>query len=115
VSRLRFALVGLFALGASLGLRELPAGERPNKPGANAPGSPSFQKDVVPFLTKHCYHCHGNGKRRGDLALDKYKDDESVQKDGKSDRATRRLPRYCTMSRPRSLALIAPGRATSAE
>lgn len=44
---------------------------------------PSFQKDVVPFLTKHCYACHGNGKKRGDLALDKYKTDEEVQKDRK--------------------------------
>ena len=26
--------------------------------------------DVVPFLAKHCYSCHGKGKKRGDVTLD---------------------------------------------
>ena len=43
----------------------------------------SFAADVAPFLVKNCYSCHGNGKTRGDLALDKFKPDESIQKDRK--------------------------------
>ena len=52
--------------------------------GAAAPAqeqaTPSFAKDVIPFLTKHCYACHGNGKKRGDVVLDKYRDEQDVQK-----------------------------------
>ena len=48
------------------------------------PQPPTFAKDVVPFLAKHCYSCHGNGKKRGQLSLDKYKGDESLQKDNKT-------------------------------
>ncbi len=43
----------------------------------------SFAADVAPFLVKNCFACHGNGKTRGDLALDKFKTDESIQKDRK--------------------------------
>ncbi|MFO0810109.1 MAG: DUF1592 domain-containing protein [Gemmataceae bacterium] len=52
-------------------------------PAAKSPPAASFAKDVVPFLTKHCYACHGNGKKRADLALDKFTDDESILKDRK--------------------------------
>ncbi len=50
-------------------------------PRAAAEESTSFAKDVLPFLTKHCYHCHGNGKKKGEIALDPFRDDESLQKD----------------------------------
>jgi hypothetical protein len=49
----------------------------------NQPAAASFSKDVVPFLIKHCYACHGNGKSKGDLTLDRFKDDESVVKNRK--------------------------------
>ena len=41
----------------------------------------AFQKDILPFITQNCFTCHGNGKSKGDLALDKFKDAESMQKD----------------------------------
>jgi hypothetical protein len=41
----------------------------------------AFQKDILPFVTQNCFTCHGNGKSKGDLALDKFKDAESMQKD----------------------------------
>jgi mono/diheme cytochrome c family protein len=41
----------------------------------------AFQKDILPFITQNCFTCHGKGKSKGDLALDKYKDAESMQKD----------------------------------
>jgi len=46
-----------------------------------APSAASFVKDVVPFLSKHCYSCHGRGKRRADLALDEFLDEKAIQED----------------------------------
>ena len=71
---------GAFALTAALGLWSA----APNAAAPANPQPPTFTKDVVPFLAKHCYACHGNGKKRGQLSLDQYKDDESLQKDGKT-------------------------------
>src|SRR5262249_1584401 len=42
-----------------------------------------IQKDLLPFLTQHCYACHGNGKKRGEISLDQYKDELSLQTDRK--------------------------------
>src|SRR5215218_6550657 len=62
------------ALGADL----------PKDPGAGSPTAQiDFARDVVPFLTKHCYGCHGNGKSRGDLTLDRFRDEPSVEKERK--------------------------------
>jgi mono/diheme cytochrome c family protein len=41
----------------------------------------TYAKNVLPFLTKHCFACHGNGKKKGGISFDKYRDDESVLKD----------------------------------
>ncbi len=41
----------------------------------------SFEKDVSPLLQKYCYDCHGNGKSKGDVALDVYKSVADVEKD----------------------------------
>src|SRR4029453_7949959 len=46
--------------------------------------TPTFDKDILPFLKTHCFHCHGNGKQEADLSLDKYTDDESLLKDRKT-------------------------------
>ena len=31
----------------------------------------AFEKNVAPLLQKYCYECHGNGKHKGDVALDR--------------------------------------------
>jgi hypothetical protein len=65
---LRRLTFGILALTAVLGfLGALPA-EEPKAPVAPAkePSATSFGKDVVPFLAKHCYSCHGGGKSKGD-------------------------------------------------
>lgn len=61
------------------------------QPGSVSTGAPPtvpadarFQKEVLPYLTKHCYSCHGDGKKRAGLALDRYQDDLAVQKDRKT-------------------------------
>ena len=33
----------------------------------------SFTNSLAPIFQKYCYACHGNGKSKGDLALDSYK------------------------------------------
>src|SRR5438105_15745965 len=43
-----------------------------------------YQKDVLPFLRKYCFACHGNGKSKADLSFDKFKDDKSVLLDRKT-------------------------------
>jgi hypothetical protein len=54
--------------------------EGPDAPAKGAPAA-SFGKDVVPFLARHCYSCHGGGKSKGDLTLDRYRDEPAVVKD----------------------------------
>jgi Protein of unknown function (DUF1592)/Protein of unknown function (DUF1588)/Protein of unknown function (DUF1587)/Protein of unknown function (DUF1585)/Protein of unknown function (DUF1595)/Planctomycete cytochrome C len=43
-----------------------------------------YEKDILPFLKKHCFSCHGNGKKKADLSFDKFKDDKSVYADRKT-------------------------------
>jgi hypothetical protein len=48
------------------------------------PTDSSYQKRVLPFLTKYCTSCHGSTRPKADLSFDKYKDDPSVLKDRKT-------------------------------
>ena len=75
--------VSLLALTAVLGLAAMSPADEPGVqvPPAKQPSATSFGKDVVPFLTKHCYICHGGGKSKGDLTLDKYRDELAIVKD----------------------------------
>jgi hypothetical protein len=90
--RLSPLLLGLTTLAAILSLGE--PSLRADPPEAPSPEAPSKDKDkdrqqaaadfanaVVPFLSKNCFACHGNGKKRGDVALDGYKSIEAVQQD----------------------------------
>src|SRR4051812_25416353 len=75
--------IGFLTLTALLGLGEMSRGAEP-LPSPTPAGEPppvSFARDVVPFLSKHCYACHGNGKRKADLALDEFLDEAAIQKD----------------------------------
>jgi hypothetical protein len=40
-----------------------------------------FAGQMKPFLTKHCYSCHANGKHKGEVALDPYTNLLSIQTD----------------------------------
>jgi hypothetical protein len=39
---------------------------------SSAHGVDLFRKDVQPLLKTYCYDCHGEGTKKGDLALDKF-------------------------------------------
>src|SRR5262249_7473598 len=43
----------------------------------------TFKKEIQPILQQYCYDCHGNGKSKGDLALDHYKSVEAIRGDRK--------------------------------
>ncbi|MDX1951986.1 MAG: DUF1592 domain-containing protein [Verrucomicrobiota bacterium] len=44
----------------------------------------SYEKEIKPLLVKYCYDCHGNGKKKGGLSLDKFTDLASIAQDRKS-------------------------------
>jgi hypothetical protein len=41
----------------------------------------AFSKQVAPFLSKHCIHCHGGKKPKADLRFDSFSDQLSALKD----------------------------------
>jgi hypothetical protein len=46
---------------------------------AFAASGDAFSKQIQPILQQYCYDCHGNGKAKGDLSLEKYKTLESIR------------------------------------
>src|SRR5436305_1419497 len=40
-----------------------------------------YTSEVQPLLQKYCYACHGNGKHKGDITLDKFASFQSLQAD----------------------------------
>jgi Protein of unknown function (DUF1592)/Protein of unknown function (DUF1588)/Protein of unknown function (DUF1587)/Protein of unknown function (DUF1585)/Protein of unknown function (DUF1595)/Planctomycete cytochrome C len=74
---------GLLALATLLGSSGASLADEPRPPKAQAIGSSStlFEKEVVPFLAKNCFACHGGGKNKGDLALDTYREVKELLKD----------------------------------
>jgi uncharacterized protein DUF1588/uncharacterized protein DUF1587/uncharacterized protein DUF1592/uncharacterized protein DUF1585/uncharacterized protein DUF1595 len=45
---------------------------------AELSGAAQFHKDIQPILTEYCYDCHGDGMKKGGVAFDEFKSDESV-------------------------------------
>ncbi len=80
---LAFPRSGIIALAVVLGFSGASPADEPlaRSAPAKAPSSTSFEKEVVPFLTKHCYSCHGGGKNKGDVALDTYRNVKDIVKD----------------------------------
>jgi hypothetical protein len=89
----RWITLMLLAGGALLDPSRLAFGQeavpaRPAASNSQTPAGhqePSFSRDILPFLEKHCFHCHGKteGANEADLSLRKYTDDLSVQQDRK--------------------------------
>ncbi|MBI3849670.1 MAG: DUF1592 domain-containing protein [Verrucomicrobia bacterium] len=44
---------------------------------------PAFQADVKPVLSKYCYECHGDKKKKGGLSLQAFSDEAAVLKNPK--------------------------------
>ncbi len=78
--RLPYRTLALAAALGSMGASPpdgLPSG---TAPAGGAPAT-SLGKDIVPFLARHCFSCHGGGKSKGDVTLDRYHDEQAVVKD----------------------------------
>jgi Protein of unknown function (DUF1592)/Protein of unknown function (DUF1588)/Protein of unknown function (DUF1587)/Protein of unknown function (DUF1585)/Protein of unknown function (DUF1595)/Planctomycete cytochrome C len=80
---LRYLQIATLVLATVLGVTGMSLADEPRSPVASAkgPSSTRFEKDVVPFLSKHCYSCHGGGKNKGELALDKYRETKQILED----------------------------------
>ncbi len=46
--------------------------------------APDFTKEVKPLLETYCFKCHGNGKKKGGLALDGFTSAEAAAKEEKT-------------------------------
>jgi len=79
-------LLGGFLLLASLASADAAATftKTPRGKSTGAHGEISYEKQVTPLLNKYCYGCHGNGKTKGDLALDAYKSLAEAMNDSKT-------------------------------
>ncbi len=42
-----------------------------------------YEKSIAPLLSRYCYGCHGNGKQKGDVSLDSWKDPSARDSDKK--------------------------------
>jgi hypothetical protein len=49
-----------------------------------APKLFSYSEHVTPLLKQYCFDCHGNGKSKGELALDKWTDEKEALADSKT-------------------------------
>jgi Protein of unknown function (DUF1587)/Planctomycete cytochrome C len=50
---------------------------------SGSPAAPIFEKDVAPLLETYCYDCHGEGRHKGGLTLDKFHSAMDVREDRK--------------------------------
>jgi hypothetical protein len=83
---MRLRLLGLSGIGlaALLGLSEASRGADASPAPAVPPkdhAADGFAADVVPFLAKHCYACHGDAKPRADLSLQQYQNEQAAAED----------------------------------
>ncbi len=46
--------------------------------GGEVPAAAGFRKDIEPLLKEYCYDCHGDGARKGNVAFDELKPDETL-------------------------------------
>jgi hypothetical protein len=45
---------------------------------AEIPAAAHFRKHIAPILSEHCYDCHGDGMKKGSVALDEFKTDQDI-------------------------------------
>ncbi|SVC05680.1 uncharacterized protein METZ01_LOCUS258534, partial [marine metagenome] len=43
----------------------------------------TFERDILPVLEDYCYYCHGDGKKKGDLSLEIFKDEKNIRQNYK--------------------------------
>ena len=52
--------------------------KQPTSPSPETPALAQFHQNIQPILAENCYECHGGGKSKGGLALDKLNTDDQL-------------------------------------
>jgi hypothetical protein len=45
---------------------------------AEVSGAAAYHKDIEPVIHQYCFDCHGDGEKRGGVAFDEFKSDQSI-------------------------------------
>ena len=80
--RVASQISGIVLCAAWLQAHSQAAGPVPNQTLVTTHGV--YSETVKPLLERSCYACHGNGKRKGDLALDRFPDETAIRADPKT-------------------------------
>src|SRR6185295_4993462 len=70
-------LIGVLAVSG------VPQGISAAWPAKVSGGKTTYERDVLPLVKNYCFDCHGDGMKKGDLALDAYPTLASVRADRK--------------------------------
>src|SRR4051812_10641599 len=73
MDRFRFRMLGLAIALLAMGLCTAVTAAA-----AVADPAEQFRKQIQPLLEKYCYDCHGDGEKKGGVALDELKSDEQI-------------------------------------
>src|SRR5687767_6936536 len=84
----RAAVFILILLASSDSLVDAATSNAANKTVAKAKTSSAsgtgYTQAILPFLSQYCYDCHGNGKHKGDVALDQWQGEADALADRKT-------------------------------
>jgi mono/diheme cytochrome c family protein len=78
-----FILVVLTVSSCYYDKKELLYGNTDNANCADAAGTVSYSKQVVPMLQQHCYSCHGGSSALGGVVMGTYANDKALAENGK--------------------------------
>src|SRR3954462_12339327 len=71
MDRFRFPMLGLSIALLAIGLFTAIAAAAPDP-------AEQFRKEIQPLLARYCYDCHGDGEKKGGVALDELKSDDQL-------------------------------------
>jgi hypothetical protein len=78
-SRLKVVILVLFLLVTSSATQfGKSSAAKAGNPADNGQAKDVYETQIAPFLKKHCFACHGNGKSKADLSFDIFKNGHSV-------------------------------------
>jgi len=80
---IRLPILAAFCFTTVSGAEETPA-PAPTKAVPAAAEPADFAKEVKPLMESYCFKCHGNGKKKGGLALDKWTTPDAAVQDQKT-------------------------------
>jgi len=73
-----FVAAGFSFLGATASAAEPVSLKAPAPALSKSQLAESYKKEILPIFTTYCYDCHGDGSKKGELAMDHYKDIDAM-------------------------------------